>query len=120
MTAIEHRQWQQIYEPQIDGDEGREVDELLETDRRRLARSLGDADGAAHVLDRPRAAEELPQHRARHPHEARRLLGAVAQRRDRPPTGIDGRPPAHADDRDLRLRSEEHTSELQSIMRPLY
>src|SRR3546814_13593363 len=87
MTAIEHRQWQQIYEPQIDGDEGREVDELLETDRRRLARSLGDADGAAHVLDRPRAAEELPQHRARHPHEARRLLGAGAPRRAPPPPG---------------------------------
>src|SRR3546814_7762795 len=43
------------------------------------------------------------QHRAGHPHESRRLPGAMGQRRDRPQTGINGRPRPHADDRDLSL-----------------
>src|SRR3546814_2731135 len=85
MTAIEHRQWQEVDEPQIDGDEGGEEDQRADPQRRHLARLLGDLDRSAHVLDRTLAGPELAEDAPRQPHH------------------FPG------------LSSEEHTSELKSI-----
>src|SRR3546814_20195557 len=58
---IEHRQWQEVDESQIDGDEGGEEDQRADPQRRHLARLLGDLDRSAHVLDRTLAGHELAE-----------------------------------------------------------
>src|SRR3546814_6047413 len=80
MAAIQHRDWQQVDESEINRHQGDEEHERIGPHCHLFAR---------HARDRQRAAEFL--HRA---------------------------PPA--DDLAERFRSEEHTSELQSLMRISY
>src|SRR3546814_10517986 len=78
MPAIQHGNWQQIDEPQVNGDHSHEEDEILQAAIDLLAGNLSDFQRPAQFADRPPPADYLTK------------------------------------------RSEEHTSELQSLMRISY
>src|SRR3546814_7540859 len=85
MPAIQHGNWQQIDEPQVNGDHSHEEDEILQAAIDLLAGNLSDFQRPAQFADRPPPADYLSK-------------------------GVDHQ----------TKRSEEHTSELQSLMRISY
>src|SRR5690606_28043398 len=82
MATIEHGQWQEVYEPQIDGNERGKEHELCSAEARGLARHLCDLHQSAHILDRPVAGQKLAEHLPRLADDLPRLARRNERRLD--------------------------------------
>src|SRR3546814_3958741 len=126
MPAIQHGNWQQIDEPQVNGDHSHEEDEILQAAIDLLAGNLSDFQRPAQFADRPPLADYLTKGVDHQTKYSAGPLHSNARSFQKGNVPQFGRRALNADQADPVLipktvrRSEEHTYELQSLMRNSY
>ncbi len=79
MATIEHRQGEQVDDPQVDADQRQKTKKVDQTIVGTAARPLGNGDGAAQVIQRHYASNQLADHVKGERDQAPGFLGSLPQ-----------------------------------------
>ena len=83
MSAIEHRNWQEVDEPQIYGEKGDQLNELERAETGLLPRDLRHFQRATQVPGRTAAGDDLDQAVDHRPRQPKRVAGGFGNETNR-------------------------------------